>query len=201
MKDNITAKIFGLCALLLALLFAGCADLSGGGGTAQTAIEKPPGNDILQVGDRVRIVFSGLRTEFEMMPHEEQINESGNISLPLIGSIKSAGKTLGQLQMDIQNAYVPKYYKNLNISVTAERFYFVGGEVRSPNRYPYLSGVTVLQAIQSASDFTDFADRKHVQLKRANGKIEIVNCKKALNDPKLDLPVYPSDTITVPRGL
>ncbi len=145
--------------------------------------------------------FSGLRTEFEMMPHEEQINESGNISLPLIGSIKSAGKTLGQLQMDIQNAYVPKYYKNLNISVTAERFYFVGGEVRSPNRYPYLSGVTVLQAIQSASDFTDFADRKHVQLKRANGKIEIVNCKKALNDPKLDLPVYPSDTITVPRGL
>ena len=60
--------------------------------------------------------------------------------------------------------------------------------------------MTVLKAIQSASDFTDFAKKKKVQLTRSNGrKKETINCEKARQDPKLDLPIYPGDNIYVPR--
>src|SRR5438552_16782395 len=38
-----------------------------------------------------------------------------------------------------------------------ERWYFVRGEVRSPNRYPFVGPTTVLKAISAAGDLTDFA--------------------------------------------
>ncbi|MDB6024871.1 MAG: Polysaccharide biosynthesis/export protein [Verrucomicrobiales bacterium] len=201
MKNSIFGTIFGFCLLAFVVSFTGCAILNDSTSSTNTvAIEPAPSTDILQVGDRVKITFSGLPIEQQMLPQENQINESGDISLPLIGTIKAAGKSVSQLQQDIQKAYVPRFYRNLNVSVGTERFYYVGGEVKHSGRLPYLGGITVMKAIQSAEDFTDFADRKHVRLTRSNGKIEIVNCKKALHDPKLDLPVYPGDTITVPRG-
>ena len=55
------------------------------------------------------------------------------------------------------------------------------------------------KALQSAGDFTDFEKKKKVRLKRPDGTSAIVNCVKARENPKLDLPVYPGDTIFVPR--
>ncbi len=153
--------------------------------------------NVLHVGDRIKIAFGTT----ELQGQEHQISDTGTVTLPLIGAIKVAERTIEQVEEDIRNSYVPKYFKHLNVTVIADRYFFVGGEVKVPSRYPYLSGVTVLLAIQTAGDFTDFADRKHVILVRANGKKETINCKKALHDRKLDLPVYPGDSITVPRGL
>lgn len=201
MNKTVFVKLIGFCALLWAMVITGCATFDGGATTTAADGGQPvPNVDILRPGDRLRISFSGLPPEQLMIPQDDQIGESGDISLPLVGSIKAAGKSVNQLQSDIRDAYVPRFYRNLNVSVTTERFYFVGGEVKLPGRQQYLGGLTVLKAIQSAQDFTDFADRKHVRLTRSNGKIEIVNCKKALEDSKYDLPVYPGDTITVPRG-
>ncbi len=59
----------------------------------------------------------------------------------------------------------------------------------------------VTQAIQSAGDFTDFADQREVRVIRANGRVEIVDCKAALEDPSKDLPVYPGDNIVVERRI
>ncbi len=207
MKKSLLSKTIALCALVMVLAFVGC--VTDGTSTSDVtpvgaaAAPVPGYADLLQNGDRLKITFSGLNegTILPMHPIDVQINESGTISLPLVGAIKASGASISDLESAIYKAYVPKYYKNLNVTVSAERFFFVGGEVKNPSRLPYLGGVTVLQAIQSAGDFTDFADRKHVRLTRVNGQNEIINCKKALHDRKLDLPVYPGDTITVPRGL
>ena len=197
----IFGKLVIFCSLFILLVSTGCETLDSGGAQAPGDDARAHEIDILRSGDRVRISFSGLPPEQQMLPQDEQINESGNISLPYLKApIKAAGKSVSQLQTEIRGAYVPDIFKNLSVSVTTERYYFVGGEVKVPGRQPYLGGLTVLKAIQSAQDFTDFADRKHVRLTRSNGKTEIVNCKKALENPKLDLPVYPGDTVTVPRG-
>jgi serine/threonine protein kinase len=83
--------------------------------------------------------------------------------------------------------------------VEGGRWYYVSGEIRSPGRHAYDSRITLLQAITSAGDFTDFADKERVKLTSADGHSQIVNCLKALDDPSLDLGLQPGDTIYVPR--
>ena len=101
---------------------------------------------------------------------------------------------------DIRKEYVPRYFVRLTPSVkTEERFYFVGGEVKIPNRQVYWGDMTVMRAIDTARRFTDFADRTKIELRRANGQKVIVNWKKVGQDLKLDPPVYPNDQITVPK--
>ena len=94
----------------------------------------------------------------------------------------------------------PGYFKFLTVTVVPkDQFYFVGGEVRSPNRFQYVGTTTVTRAIQSAGDFTDFARKTKVELIRVDGRIETVDCVKAWKNPSLDLQVFPGDTIKVPR--
>lgn len=147
--------------------------------------------------DQIRITFSG--TAEPIPPHEERIKEDGSITLPHIGAIQAEGKTYGELQRDIVNAYVPNYYKRLTVTISSEqRVYFVSGQVRQPGRSAYIGATTVLKAITSAGDFTDFADRKRVTLTRADGRRQVVNCIAAAKDASLDPPVFPGDTIEVP---
>lgn len=157
-------------------------------------------SDRFAVGDMVRVIFSGVSETIQ--PHEERIKDDGTVTLPLIGAIIAVGKTPGEVQKIITDAYVPDYYKRLTVTVSSDmRVYYVGGQVRSPGRQQYIGTTTVTKAIQSASDFTDFANRKKVVLTRADGKKFTVNCIKAAKDPALDLPVFPGDKIEVPmRG-
>ena len=80
-------------------------------------------------------------------------------------------------------------------------WWYVSGEVKTPSRRPYDSRMTVLQAITSAGDFTAFADKEHVRLTGQDGRSQVVDCLKALDDPSLDPEVRPGDTIHVGRRL
>jgi polysaccharide biosynthesis/export protein VpsN len=152
----------------------------------------------LAVEDLVKVTFSGV--EPPIQPHEERIKEDGNITMPLVGAIKAEGRTPGELQKAITEAYVPKFYKRLTVTVTTDRrIYYVGGQVRMPGRQEYLGPTTVTKAIQSAGDFTDFAAKTRVELTRANGKFIKLDCEKAAKDPSQDLPVFPGDKIHVPQ--
>jgi len=113
----------------------------------------------------------------------------------------AAGKTIGQLQDELQNLYVPAYFKAAPVTVKRqESYFFVGGRVRNAGQKAYLSEMTLLKAIQTAGDFDEYANRKKVQIIRLNGRKETINCDKALKNPtKLDVPIYPGDQIIVPQ--
>ncbi len=154
-------------------------------------------DDKLRNGDLVTLTFQNGP---DLPTHEERIKDDGTITLKHIGAVQAEGKTVGELQRDVHAKYVPKFYPNLVVTVRAEdRFFFVDGEVKIPNRYVYAGQQTVLRAIATAQGFTDFADRKKVELTRVDGKKFIVDCNKAQKKPELDLPVYPGDRIMVPR--
>lgn len=188
-----------LLLALAAFLFAGC------GTTPQPHFDGDAGgaavlSDNFNIGDLVKVTYSGI--EVPPLPHEERVKDDGTITLTYIGSVKAAGKSPGQLQREIRDKYIQGgyYTASLNITVSGqERFVFVGGEVRLPNRYPYTEGMTVLKAIQTAGGFTDFANHKKVYLTRVNGKKITVNADKAQDRPELDLPVYPGDLINVAK--
>jgi len=199
---NLRGTLSVISAFVLLGLFTGCE-------TNSKPVFEPPdspagatskeGIDKLRIGDTVRVVFSNLSATQGPAPLEEQIKDDGSLTLPLIGTVVAAGKGTGELQTELQKAYA-KYYVSMNVTVNVtQRFYSVGGEVKSPRSVEYVPGTTVIKAIQAAGDFTDFAKRSKVQLTRFNGKTTIVNCDKALRDPRLDLPVYPGDTIHVPK--
>jgi polysaccharide export outer membrane protein len=201
-----------VCSPLLAGLFwAGCGSTSidpmfsdgpqpfaaNGGNARVNKID--PTVARFRVGDTILVTLSGLPEAIP--PHEEAIKEDGQITLPLIGSVPAVGKTAGELQNEIYNLYVPKYYQRVNVTVKSpqDRVYYIGGEVRAPGRQLYVGTTSVTKAIQSAGDFTDFAKKTDVSLIRANGERIKVNCNKALEDPTKDPLVYPGDQIQVPR--
>jgi protein involved in polysaccharide export with SLBB domain len=189
----------GVCACLAASFFLlGCETMDTGPLPPGPISPPPTDTTPLRAGDRIKVELTG--TANLIPPHEELIKEDGTITLDYIGTVVAAGKTLRELEQEIHGKYVPTYYKRLTVTVTpTDRFYYVGGEVRAPNRQPYLGPVTVLKAIQSAGDFTDFADRKDVKVIRSSGQVQKVNAIKALKDPRLDLPIYPGDRIHVER--
>ena len=192
--------------LLAVVLFAaGCETtrpqpVNLGGGTSDVPL---PVNsaDSLEPGNQITITFSGLSTI--PVPYICRIREDGTISPPYLKNpVTAAGKTIGELESELEQAYVPDIYKTINVtSKTADRFFYVGGEVRQPSRQIFIGRITVTQAIQSAGDFTDFADQRSVRVIRASGEVDIVDCKAALDDPTKDLTVYPGDNIVVERRL
>jgi protein involved in polysaccharide export with SLBB domain len=189
---------FGL--LSAGVVFTGCDSV--------TETAAPPSADGKQlnaevarfhVGETVDVTFSGPPDPIE--PHEELIKEDGNITLPLIGSIKAADKTAGELQNEIRDLYVPQYYVRLTVTVKAgDLIYYVRGEVKQPGREIYVGETTVTKAIASAGDFTDFASHV-VSLIRANGQIIKVDVDKASEDSTLDPQIYPGDQIDVRRRI
>ena len=159
--------------------------------------------NVFQIGDMVTVTFSGTQTKID--PHEERITEDGTITPFLIGPVKAVGKTAGELQKEIYDLYVPKYYSSnsaFNVTVQAPgRAYYVGGEVKDPGPKAYIGKTTVIKAIQAAGDLTDFANKRKIQLTRPDGTSIIVNYNKALKKPEFDPEVYPGDRIYVPRSI
>jgi polysaccharide export outer membrane protein len=205
--------------LLAGLIFNGCSSSSGdiifsdnpeppsaltGTGTTSATSKDTTSGDMtaarFHIGDTVTVSFSG--TADPIPDHVEPIKEDGTITLPYVSAVRAVGRTAGELQNDIYNLYVPKYYVRLTVTVSSpQRVFYVGGEVKQPGRELYVGQTTVTKAIQAAGDFTDFANQKKVWLIRNNGERIKVNCVKALQDPSLDPPVYPGDQIQVPRRL
>jgi polysaccharide export outer membrane protein len=173
--------------------------------SADTGSSNPPasqgiGLDALHVGDVLTIEFSDMPVGFPL--REERIKEDGTITLLEGKTFTAAGKTRGQLEKEIHDWYVPRFYLKMTVSVRQlkdTQFYYVRGEVRNPTRQIYISRIKLLQAIASAGDFTDFARKGDVLLTRADGTKININCKKALKNPDLNLEILPGDIIYVPR--
>jgi polysaccharide export outer membrane protein len=156
--------------------------------------------DALHVGDVLTIDFSDMPAVFPA--REERIKEDGTVTLLEGKTFVAAGKTRGQLENEIHDWYVPRFYLKMTVSIRQMKdtqFYYVRGEVRVPNRQVYISRIKLLQAIASAGDFTDFARKKDVLLTRADGTKIRINCVKARKDPSLNVEILPGDIIDVPR--
>ncbi len=158
--------------------------------------------DVLHAGMAVKITFADL--PFQVPIVDDRIKADGTITLMQSQTFTAEGKTRSQFEKEIHDRYVPDFFKTMTVTVqpaVSSQFYSVGGEVKRPDRFVYLSRLRLLAAIQSAGDFTDFANRKKVRVTRASGQTFIVNCVKARTDPKLDVEIYPGDSVNVPRRI
>jgi polysaccharide biosynthesis/export protein VpsN len=170
--------------------------------TNMPVAEQKRESEIINAGDVLIVSFADTPPP-ALSPLDPKVQDDGTVKLYYNEVFKAGGLTTGQLEQEIQNRYVPKYFTRMTVTVVHSRdtrYYFIGGEVKVPGQKPYLGRITVTQAVQAAADFTDWAKKSKVELIHPDGRKEIINCKKALRDPKLDRWVYPNDKIHVPRS-
>jgi len=155
----------------------------------------------LRVGDSLTITYSDAPSVIP--PYDGRVKDDGTITIPPYSqTFVIAGKNVRELEQEIRARYVTNYFKNLTVSIKTDLLYFsVDGEVKTPNRFSWVPQMTVLQAIATANGFTDFANKRKVQITRADRRRITVDCIRALVRPELDVPIYPGDTINVPRRI
>jgi polysaccharide biosynthesis/export protein len=95
------------------------------------------------------------------------VNGEGKITLPVIGSINVAGKTLEEIRKTLQEEF-NKSFKNTTVECKLLSFKFtVIGEVRTPGTYVnYNNYLTVLEAIGRAGGIGDYGNRNRVLVVR-----------------------------------
>lgn len=119
----------------------------------------------LGAGDKLKITVLNQ----EGLTGEYVIDGSGNFSMPFLGSIHAAGLTIRQLESLLFDKLTPDYLINprINIQMLNYRPYYILGEVKTPNSYPYVDGMTYLNAVVIAGGFTYRAKQDHVMVIRA----------------------------------
>jgi protein involved in polysaccharide export with SLBB domain len=190
--DIAMIRVLACSALLaVALLVSGC----GGGSISQpeqqslaAAAVAPPK---LQPGDKIRVSVFGE----DKLSGDYQIDQSGQISLPLAGTLEAQGLTQTELEQALAKKFRSEYLKNpkVTVTVTTLRPFYMMGAVEKPGEYPYKSGLNVLTALAIAGGPTYRASRSTVQIQRQG--------ETSMRDYPISVsvPVLPGDVIRVPE--
>jgi polysaccharide biosynthesis/export protein len=175
--------------LLIVLAAAGCghhavldADVPD---TAMAAAE----TYTLDSGDKLRVVVFGQ----EGLTSSYAVDAGGNVTLPLIGSVRARGQTTAQLAQSIAAKLREGFIREPHVAVEIEahRPFFILGEVTAPGQYPYVANMTVETAVAIAGGFTPRALIGRVAISRPiRGDI-------LRTSVPIVAPVRPGDTIVV----
>lgn len=147
---RIAWRAFGSSALL-ALVLASCAtDVPAPREHASQQAAAP--EYVLDSGDRLRIIVFGeadLSGEFE-------IDSSRKLAMPLIGQVPAGGLTAPQLEAALLAKLKGGYLKDPRVSIEVINYrpFFILGEVNRPGSYPFMNGMSVLNAIALGGGYT-----------------------------------------------
>lgn len=143
----------------------------------------------LGVGDKLRVTVFGHKA----LSGDYVVSGNGEVVLPLIRGVRASGLTTGQLTDAIVSRLRPDYLVNprVTIALLDYRPFYILGEVRKPGDYPYVEGMTVLNAVALAGGFAPHAKRDKVVIERGNGPT-----RKKLK-ARVGVRVQPGDIITV----
>lgn len=172
--------------LLLSLILSLGAMAPAGMGAAAD----PPGYK-LGAGDKVKVTIFGE----EDLSGEYEVNDQGELDLPLIGRVKAAGSDLTQMQTVIIEKYGASFLVNPKVSMEVLNYrpFFILGEVKNPASYPCTGRMTVINAIVLAGGYTPRANKHSIRIRRAGAK------SSSEEEVDEDAPVLPGDVITVPE--
>jgi len=125
----------------------------------------------LGAGDEIRVTVFGE----EDLSGEFEIDGTGRISLPLIGSVDIGGHNIADAEARIVLMLADGYLitPRVNIEVMNYRPFYIIGEVNSPGSYPYVSGMTILNAVALGSGYTHRANKKKIEITRRQDGEEV----------------------------
>lgn len=177
-------------ATIIAFVLASTSCASGPAAPPLQTSADASSNYRLGAGDKIRILVNGL----DPMNNEYVVGDSGAISLPYVQSVQATGRTLTEVQQEIEAKLASKQIlkdPTVNVQSVTLRPFYVMGEVRNPGEYTYRPGTTVVSAVATAGGFTYRALKSKVTITRT------VNGRPITGTVGLDGAVLPGDRIMV----
>jgi len=146
---------------------------------------------LLGPGDQLRVIVFGQQD----LSGDFEIDGTGLLSLPLIGKIRVGGNTLAEAESTIIEELKPDYLKDPHVSLQVLNYrpFYIIGEVRAPGSYPYVNGMTVLEAVAIAGGFTYRAKESRMKIIRAT------DSTRQKNTVSPGTVVFPGDVIEIPE--
>jgi len=133
-----------------------------------------------------------------------QIDSSGRISLPLVGSVTAGGVTLRNLEQEVERAYGAEYLQSPDVTIfvkeSAGQRVTVDGEVMKAGIYPVTGDASLLDAVALAGGFQEIADPTKVFVYRdMNGQklVANYNVTEIRQGRRQDPRIYGGDVIVV----
>jgi polysaccharide export outer membrane protein len=117
-----------------------------------------------------------LGTPLGALVSGELVDEAGQIQFPLAGKVKVAGKTIDEIQVELQGI-ADKYLESpmVKVRLLNYRVSFFGEVKREGTIQLTNNRVSVIEALGVSGGFSELADRANVKLIRQNGnKTEVV---------------------------
>lgn len=134
---------------------------------------------------------------------EVRVDASGTIQMPLIGSVRAAGRTPDELAEEIQSQLGGRFLQNPQVSVTvseaASQKITVDGAVTKPGVYVMRGQTTLLQAVAMAEGPTEIANLRSVAVFRTtpSGRMVAVFDLNAIRNGQAPDPVLLGDDVVV----
>lgn len=118
----------------------------------------------LGAGDKLRVTVFGA----EDLSGDFSVADNGMLSFPLIGDVKAAGLTPGQLAHSLRAKLANGFMRDpkVSIQVTTYRPFYIFGEVTRPGEYPYAAGMSVLNAVALGGGYSYRANQDYVVVTR-----------------------------------
>ena len=192
MRDAILRKFLVCSALVaMAILVSGCSAGTLSETESKSLAAAATGPAKLQPGDKITVYVYGE----DKLSGEYQLNQSGQISLPLAGTIEAKGLTQSELEQALAQKFRSEYLKHPKVTVTIASLqpYYVMGEVEKPGEFAYKSGLNVLTALAIAGGPTYRASRSTVQIQR-RGETSMREYPISAS-----VPILPGDVVKVPE--
>lgn len=140
------------------------------------------------------------------------VRPDGRISIPLVQSIKAAGKTPDKLAEDLQDA-LSRYVRSPLVTVIVKSFVGaysqqvrVVGQATTPKAVPYRSGMTLLDVMIDVGGLTKFAAGNSAKVARRlpDGKEQTIAVRLGdlMNGSiQYNMAMQPGDTLIIPQSL
>lgn len=166
LRQQLVTAMICVSALFAVFATMGCQDMNPAPPVPSEAyVSKPSGN--LAPGDEINVTFSGAPE----LNTKQKIQPNGKVSLPTVGDVTAAGRTINSLQSTLTSLYQP-HLQDPTVVVSLEAAsagVYLSGEVLRPGKIPLDRPMTALEAIMEAGGFTKFANPKQVIVIRKQG--------------------------------
>jgi polysaccharide export outer membrane protein len=178
-----------LVTVLCAGLIAGCANPRASAMGAAATVSATDSVYKLDAGDKLRVIVFG-----EMdLGGEYEVDGSGYVRLPLIGQLRAGGLEVNEFETRMKAALEEGYLKNARVSVEVINYrpFYILGQVNKPGEYPYVNGMSVLNAVALAGGYTYRANESDVYIRGRGAEEERLAPANQMTR------VQPGDIITV----
>lgn len=146
---------------------------------------------VLGTGDKLHVNVFGQKD----LNGDYMVDSNGNVQLPLIGEVHAAGRTVPDFQREVTSKLADGFFVNPSVSVEVVNYrpFYIIGEVNKPGEYPYVNGMSVLNAVALAGGYTFRADDSEVYIRRNGAEKEV----QYPADPTTK--INPGDILRVPE--